>query len=658
MQKVAAQERPHGVSDLVDNYVESGASLNTYDLFRLVSQNQPSEVIGLHKTYAYDTNAYSTLKSKRAGGIVIPITLDGITEEMLLVRQAVLDANFMVTTQDTTGIILTDIVMHRDLGLHYCGYLKGKKGTTLVSLSLFENAAYGFISIEGRGNYAINQADSGLTHILYNTADLPEAVAEQFRQPFCGVNESNESDNLIEEPTGGGQNISNVHATGNTAQSAGPVPYGGICYKIFVEVSSDVYRRLSSDLPRTFQYTVALFSQTATIYLNERIGIKMSHLNIWTRQSPYETAPATLADRLSAFENQWGRGFNGDAAIMLDFLHKGGYAHRNDVQTFCRSYKDKMGYAGLNSLGTAQSSGFNFYVPKYIWQIYVVAHELGHIFGSPHTHACAWNGNNTAIDGCAPAVGCATPSLPPYFSIMSYCHLWASGFPPSLLDFTHGFGQQPGDLLRNFMLAVYTSHDGCISECATTCPYSHSFYPTTSPGINFPRTWYASNFIQSETQYILGDGDYLEYNAGDYIDLNPGFEARAVVNPPRYPNSGLFVANIGGCPLDPFQFTTTSKSSGPNTGEPQALSAIAPMPSATITLLPNPSAGQVTLRGLPQAYGIIQVLDPLGRTTLQQAGEMSSEQIISIPATAPAGVYRVRVTQSTGIWNSSLMLVR
>ncbi|MBL0009099.1 MAG: hypothetical protein IPP25_18495 [Saprospiraceae bacterium] len=64
--------------------------------------------------------------------------------------------------------------------------------------------------------------------------------------------------------------------------------------------------------------------------------------------------------------------------------------------------------------------------------------------GSPHTHACAWNGNNTAIDGCGPAAGynegCNGP-LPQDGTIMELCHL-ASGVG---IDFNWASDLQPGD---------------------------------------------------------------------------------------------------------------------------------------------------------------------------------------------------------------------
>ena len=90
----------------------------------------------------------------------------------------------------------------------------------------------------------------------------------------------------------------------------------------------------------------------------------------------------------------------------------------------------------------------------------VVAHELGHLFGSHHTHACRWNGNNTAIDGCAGFVegNCGNPGNPSGGgTIMSYCHIRNIG-----INFSRGFGPQPGNVIRNNV-----ANASCVQVCDT-----------------------------------------------------------------------------------------------------------------------------------------------------------------------------------------------
>lgn len=100
-----------------------------------------------------------------------------------------------------------------------------------------------------------------------------------------------------------------------------------------------------------------------------------------------------------------------DVKQLISFRGSGGIAFLDQA---CRNY------------GFSYSSVQPFHAPytSYSWTVLVIGHELGHVFGAQHTQACAYNGNNTPLDGCFEPEGeCERPELPATGSMMSYCHL-------------------------------------------------------------------------------------------------------------------------------------------------------------------------------------------------------------------------------------------
>jgi len=113
--------------------------------------------------------------------------------------------------------------------------------------------------------------------------------------------------------------------------------------------------------------------------------------------------------------------------------------------------------------------------PTYSWDVQVVSHEMGHNFGSAHTHDCVWGPNgNQQIDDCGNiALGsggsCYNASSPIVPSgggtIMSYCHVNSVG-----INFSLGFGAEPGDLMRN-------KYSSCMCD-NSTCAEASEIYTT------------------------------------------------------------------------------------------------------------------------------------------------------------------------------------
>lgn len=368
----------------------------------------------------FDPNAALSVLQMRAERITLSIPAEG--GDLLLDLQAadITAIGFVVRT--SSGEILFD----EPVAAHYRGVVRGREGS-LVSISVFEKEVMGIIG-DAEGDRVIGRfaGDTQGLHVLYDESDLLGSPGSICGTPDLPMKE-------VEEPRGGG-------------------PKTMRCVNIYWEAAYDLFQNKGS-VANVTTYLTGLFNQMATLYDNESVDVVLSEIYVWNTASPYNATSSS--GRL----NQFGTtrtSFNGDLAHLIDL---GGYGGVAWLSTLCGGTSSRMAYSGINTT-------FNT-VPTYSWSVEVVTHETGHNMGSKHTHACAWNGDNTAIDGCGPAAGYTEGSCPqgpiPSSSIggtvMSYCHLVSAG-----IKFANGFGPQPGDLIRQRVNAAT-----CLGSCGTTC---------------------------------------------------------------------------------------------------------------------------------------------------------------------------------------------
>ncbi len=295
-------------------------------------------------------------------------------------------------------------------GKHYRGIVKGNQ-KSVVALSIFQNEVMGFISEPGKSNLVIGMLEDKSSHIIYEDNDLRDKFGFD-----CATEES------VVEYT-----IEELKGTGGDSRALSD------CVRIYLEVDNDIYIDKGSSITSVTNFITGLFNQVATMYANEQINVVLSPLVIWTQPSPYNSS--TSSGMLNAFLANTGA-FDGDLAQLLSYKASGGIAY---VDQLCSSNPDfSKSFSSINP--TYEN------VPVYSWSVMVITHEFGHLFGSSHTHACAWNGNNTAIDGCYTTEGsCPQPGIPSGGgTVMSYCHLTSVG-----INLNLGFGPQPGNLIRS-----------------------------------------------------------------------------------------------------------------------------------------------------------------------------------------------------------------
>jgi hypothetical protein len=402
----------------------SGQQFSSQELFRSVNlpeerKNALHEVVNKASMLSLQPAVLQTVLTSQPENISLLLPDEkGSLIELELYKAEIFTPDFsVVTSAGTTEDYLP--------GVHYRGIIKGDN-SSIASISIFEGEVMGLISSPAAGNYILGKLknDPGNVHILYNDRDLLVSGNIQ-----CHTSDNNE---------------------GYTAdQLELPQQLSINCIRIYWELNYDLFLDKGSVAAAT-TYAVGLFNESATLYANDNIPVELSQVFVWNTASPYTgTNPGTLLGEFQSYRNS----FNGDLGHLLGMVGGGGVAA--GFNGLCNANLDNSQCFSMVS-GTFQT------VPVYSWSVEVVTHEQGHLMGSRHTHACVWNGNNTAIDGCGPSAGypyegnCSNAPIPPGGgTVMSYCHLIPTG-----INFSNGFGPQPAAVILNKY-----NNAACLSPC-------------------------------------------------------------------------------------------------------------------------------------------------------------------------------------------------
>ncbi|HLS30671.1 MAG TPA: zinc-dependent metalloprotease [Flavobacteriaceae bacterium] len=318
-------------------------------------------------------------------------------------------------------------------GAYYRGIVKDNSNS-IVAFSFFRNDIVGVVSIGGQpGNIVVGKLKNNSQYVSYADHSLTKA------NPFeCGVeglpeiedfkNNSDYSTNSIDSTT------------------------DDKCVKIYYEVAYAPYVNNEKSVNQTVNWLTAVHNNINTLYENDQINISINEVLVWTEPDPFT---GDHFDNLESF-TVYRPFFNGDLAHLVNSPSTTSVAYLNSLCTMEYNYA----YSGIDM--------FYQNVPTYSWTIMAMTHEMGHSFGSPHTHACYWNGNDTAIDVCAPTYdisfseGCVDGTIP-YAqggTIMSYCHLLENVG----INFNNGFGEQPANLIRNIINSRFCLSSSCTDN--------------------------------------------------------------------------------------------------------------------------------------------------------------------------------------------------
>lgn len=422
----------HKVAQKIAEYKSSNAKFTHFSVLSVVNDTPSREIARAvdNATFAHiRTEAVNDIAANKYQTIEVEVPYNGNVILVELYKVNLFDPNFHLDTDKSKNIGYNP-------GVYYRGIIKGDENS-VASFSFFNNEMNGVVSGDDLNNLVIGKLDKANNvsdYIVYS--DIKMRVPNGFN---CSVTE----DTPYNEPQSHGESreaLTNRWVT------------------MYFEIDYNLYLQNNSNTTTTTNWMTSVFNNVQTLYENDGITVSLKSLYIWTDQDPYEGIGTSSSEYLAMFTTVRPV-FDGDVGQLVGVDEGGLGGLAATINGLC----SQAGYS-YSDVNFSFSS-----VPTFSWTVQVITHEMGHLLGSRHTHACVWNNNNTSIDGCGTQAGyiegsCAVGPIPTpgvKGTIMSYCHL-ISGVG---ISFNNGFGPQPTAAITNTV-----EGSGCLStDGINTC---------------------------------------------------------------------------------------------------------------------------------------------------------------------------------------------
>lgn len=369
---------------------------------------------------------YNSIAEERKNSFTLTIPFySGEKKYAVLERFDILTPDVRFIEKSASGEKELDL---RNLTLSYKGKIAGED-YSFVTVTFYEGNIVGLIE-SGNEKYVIgalkdkNNMDTQ-DFILYQQSKLKDN-----RKFKCGTDEFGISDDILRKM----QEISGMHTDLSTSSL--------LVAKVAIDVDFFTYGIYGNSVPNATAYALAIMASASAVYVkDENVKLTVSYLRVWTVQDPYTSTGGSAL--LNQFRNEW---VANQGSVDRAIAHL--ISRRNNLDVAGIAYLNVLCNPNFGYGLSATLTGVINQLPSYSYDVETVSHEIGHNFGSPHTHNCGWVGG--PIDTCSDVEGgCYSgPLHGTVGTIMSYCDISAGG--SVIMD----FGDQPGALIRNYAEAA------------------------------------------------------------------------------------------------------------------------------------------------------------------------------------------------------------
>ena len=414
--------------------------VSLFTSIELLEEEWPTHTKDLHVGLELNQPAFADLRKHKYTELDLRLPfLNG--KELLLQLELFLpfSENFLIGRTQETGKFVEENYLPQLLSYRIVS--PGIRGTIVI----MNDRVMGTFQYKGQ-QYDVSALRGGVEgkHVVFLLSDAAHAMEFE-----CGVDEFAPRRDVM--------------PMGVPSPSAGNML--SECVEVAIDIDFYTYGTFGSDCYPAVEWALALLAGVNTIYTNDLdalINIQASYIHVWETTDPYNGITNDAGTMLDTFRMEWLT--NSDLAnVQRDLVHL--MTRRGNTGT--------GGIAYLDVVCSAQYGvGFSSYLDptttydlsNYSWNLNVVGHELGHNFGSNHTHWCGWPGG--PIDNCYEAEGtCTNEPQAQVGTMMSYCHAVSGGsvnlnFHPTVIN--------------SALIPSINSDGSCFNTCVdliTTCDY-------------------------------------------------------------------------------------------------------------------------------------------------------------------------------------------
>jgi Metallo-peptidase family M12/Divergent InlB B-repeat domain len=428
--------------------------------------------------------------------------------------------------------------------LYFRGSVEGHPGSSVL-LSIRETGEVMGLALRADGGWAIGKS-AGEGRLRSRKADLT-SVNRSFS---CNLDSAAYQPVLPRDEA----QIASLLRSGVTGFSQ---PYVAT---IAVETDYEYYAEFLSKpdpLAAALDYMADLMGYASLIYAREiHTDLTIGFARLWTDGATTDPWNATTdkTAALNEFVAYWntneksvkrtaslllsGKRLNGGLAVTIGALCDN-FSHPGNSQDYA--------IAGDLDANFAWSGNQAQNPAAVVFDIYVVSHELGHLFNSPHTHQyCNIGGSPNPIDQCADGCAGVATGLPscssptPLFNggpgtIMSWCHVQPGWVSNIALTFGEGHtcGTLPsreGDLMGGYVAAQASTFPGCFAGSGiafTIYNDGAGALAVNSLALETPAPWIT--WLPAPPYSVPGGGTQVVTVSVDYSLAPPGPSARRIL---------------------------------------------------------------------------------------------------------------------------------